>query len=257
MDLATLVGVISGVVLIAGAILLGGSLGDFIDIPSMAIVLGGSTAALLITFPLSKVKAVFGVTRKVLQAGKLEVAPWYHTIVELATIARRDGVLALEERLPDISDEFLRRGLQMMVDGNAPDAVSAILQQEIENMESRHSVGQAIWGGLGNYAPAFGMIGTLVGLVQMLKNMSDPSTIGSGMAVALITTFYGAVIANLFCIPIKGKLEQRSDEELQLKRMLLAGIMSIQAGDSPRIVGEKLLVYLAPAERAKITEGGK
>ncbi len=257
MDIGTLIGIAAGTFLILGSIIYGGgmnigALGAFIDYPSMGIVFGGTIAALLINFPLPKVRAVLSVTMKTISAGKLEIMPWYGTIVEMATIARRDGILALEDRLPEISDTFLRKGLQMMVDGSGPDAVVAIMEKEIANMEERHMVGQAIWGGIGNFAPAFGMVGTLVGLVQMLQNMSDPSSIGAGMAVALITTFYGAVIANLFALPIKGKLEQRSNEELYLKRMLLMGIMAIQAGDSPRIVGEKLLVFIPPSEREKI-----
>jgi chemotaxis protein MotA len=124
---------------------------------------------------------------------------------------------------------------------------------EITNMEDRHTIGHSIWKSQGNYAPAFGMIGTLIGLIQMLQNLDDPSKIGSGMACALLTTFYGALYANLFCIPIQGKLEQRTAEEVQLKKMLLSGILSIQAGDSPRIVGEKLQVYLNPVERAGLT----
>ena len=127
-------------------------------------------------------------------------------------------------------------------------------------METRHSIGHQVWDSMGNYGPAFGMIGTLIGLVKMLQNLSDPSSLGGSMAVALLTTFYGALMANLFCIPLKGKLEQRTAEEVELKRMLLAGVLSIQSGDSPRVIGEKLEVYLAPADRAKLkeeSEGGE
>ncbi|RMD78219.1 MAG: motility protein A, partial [Lentisphaerae bacterium] len=166
-----------------------------------------------------------------------------------ATIARRDGLLALEERIPQIEDPFLRRGLQMALDGTPPEAVKEIMELEIEIMEERHKVGHDIYKNMGNYGPAFGMIGTLIGLVNMLQNLSDPSKIGAGMAVALLTTFYGAFFANLFCIPIQGKLEQRTAEEIKLKKMLLNAIISIQAGDSPRIVGEKLLVYINPDQR--------
>ena len=258
MDLGTLAGVLAGTFLIMGSIMYGGgnasALKAFIDYPSMGIVIGGTIAALLINYPLPKVRDVLKVTMKVMSAHKLDLMPWYAIIVEVATVARRDGILALEDRLPKIDDAFLRKGLQMMVDGSAADAVQTILEKEIANMEERHLIGQSIWGAIGNFGPAFGMIGTLVGLVQMLQNMSDPSSIGAGMAVALITTFYGAVIANLFALPIKGKLEQRSAEELTLKRMLLLGIMSIQAGDSPRIVGEKLLVYIPPADREKVAK---
>lgn len=249
MDIGTLTGIIVGLILILGSIVMGGSPDSFIDIPSAMITIGGTIAATLITYPMPKVKAVFAVTKKIMNAGSLDISPWYRTIIDLATIARRDGILALEDRLDNISDEFLRRGLQMLVDGNPADVVSTILQMEIDNMEDRHSIGHSMWKSMGAYAPAFGMIGTLIGLIQMLQNLDDPSKIGSGMAVALLTTFYGAFVANMFCIPIQGKLEQRTAEEVHLKKMLLSGILSIQAGDSPRIVGEKLQVFLAPGER--------
>ncbi len=250
MDIGTLLGILLGVCLVSGPIVMGGAPGSFIDPGSAMITFGGSIAALLISFPLPKVKAVLAVTKKTLSSGSLEIVPWYTTLIDLATIARRDGILALEERLEGINDDFLKRGLQMIVDGSPADAVRQIMEMEIENMEMRHAIGHDIWKSLGNFAPAFGMIGTLIGLVNMLQNLSDPSKLGGGMATALITTFYGAFLANLFCIPLQGKLEQRTQEEVHLKKMLLAGILSVQSGDSPRMVGEKLEVYLTPAERA-------
>ncbi len=254
MDIGTLGGIALGLLLIIGSIVSGGSGDAFIDIPSGMVTLGGTLAAVFITFPLPKVKAVIAVTKKIIQAGNLDVTPWYSVVIEMATIARRDGVLALEERIPDIEDEFLKKGLQMMVDGNPPESVKAILEKEIENMEDRHLIGHTIWKSMGTYAPAFGMIGTLVGLVNMLQNLDDPSKIGSGMAVALLTTFYGAFYANLFCIPIQGKLEQRTGEEVKLKQMLLAGVLAIHAGDSPKIVAEKLKVFLSPDERLTLDD---
>lgn len=256
MDIGTLAGIGLGIILIIGPIVLSGLLMAFVDIPSLLVTLGGTISAILITFPIPKVKAVFAVTKKILNAGSLEISPWYQVVVDLAAVARRDGILALEDKLQTITDDFLKRGLQMLVDGNPADAVSTILEMEITNMEERHTIGHSIWKNMGSYCPAFGMIGTLIGLVQMLQDLSDPSSIGVGMAVALLTTLYGAFIANLFCIPIQGKLEQRTAEEVALKHMLLAGILSIQAGDSPRVVGEKLQVYLTPAERAILNEAG-
>jgi len=254
MDLGTLGGIIFGLVLIVYSIKLGGDIGSFVDIPSVLCVVGGTLAAVAITYPIPKVISILNVTKKTVLSGSLALAPWYQTLVDLASIARRDGILALEDRISGISDEFLKKGLQMLVDGSSADIVSSILEQEIENMEARHIIGHSIWKSVAAYAPAFGMIGTLIGLVLMLKNMSDPSSIGAGLAVALITTFYGAVIANLIATPLQGKLEQRTSEEVQLKKMLLAGILSVQAGDSPRVVGDKLMVYLSPAERAKVAE---
>jgi len=252
MDSTTLFGVLLGVVLIVGAIVAGGSGSSFVHIPSMMITFGGTLAALLITYPAQKVKAVISVAKKLLNAGDLDLTPWYHTIVDISGTARRDGLLALEGRLAEVNDEFLRRGLQMMVDGNAPEDLTAMLETEITNLEERHGVGHSIFSSLGTYAPSFGMIGTLIGLVQMLRNLEDPSEIGNGMAVALLTTFYGAFAANLLFIPMQGKLEQRTDEEVALKRMLLTGVLAIQAGDSPRVVGDKLQSFLNPAVRAQL-----
>jgi chemotaxis protein MotA len=254
MDLGTLAGVIFGILLIVFSIKLGGDLGSFIDIPSVLCVFGGTFAALAINYPIPKILSILKVTKKTLMSGSLALTPWYQTIVELATVARRDGILALEDKIESLGDEFLKKGLQMLVDGNPADVVSEILEQEIENMEARHGVGHAIWKSIAAYAPAFGMIGTLIGLVLMLKNMSDPSSIGAGLAVALITTFYGAVVANLIASPLQGKLEQRTAEEVHLKKMLLAGILAIQAGDSPRVVGDKLLVFLSPEDKLKVSE---
>ena len=255
MDMTTLGGIALGLFLIFGSIAAGGSFAAFIDIPSVLITIGGAIAAILINFPASRVKETFAVAKKTINAGDLDVTPWYHEVIDVATIARRDGVLALEEKIPQLNEEFLKRGLQMMVDGSAPEVVESILEDEIEKMEERHQVGHDIFKNLGGYAPAFGMIGTLIGLVQMLQNLSDPSSIGAGMATALLTTLYGAFFANLFCIPMQGKLEQRTSQELTLKQMLLAGILAIQAGDSPRVVGEKLLTYIAPAKREEVANG--
>lgn len=252
MDLGTLGGVVFGVILIVFSIKLGGDIGSFIDIPSVLCVVGGTLSAIAISYPLPKMISIINVTKKTLLSGSLALTPWYQTLVDLAALARRDGILALEDRVASLQDEFLKKGLQMLVDGNPAEVVSQILEQEIENMEARHQVGHSMWKSIAAYAPAFGMIGTLIGLVLMLKNMSDPSSIGAGLAVALITTFYGAVIANLIATPLQGKLEQRTSEEVHLKKMLLAGILSIQAGDSPRVVGDKLMVYLSPADKAKV-----
>jgi chemotaxis protein MotA len=251
MDVTTLSGVVLGFILIVGAVMAGGSGAAFIHIPSLMITMGGTLAALLITYPAHKVKAVFSVARKLLNAGDLHMMRWYQVIVDFAAIARRDGLLALEDRLGEIEDGFLRSGFQMMIDGNSPEDVIAVLENEIVNLEERHEVGHSIFRSLGSYAPAFGMIGTLIGLVQMLKNLNDPSEIGNGMAVALLTTFYGALTANLLCIPMQGKLEQRTKEEVALKRMFLSGVLAIQAGDSPSVVGEKLKAYLNPSERER------
>ena len=249
MDFATIGGVVMGIILLLGAILGGGSLGAFIDIPSIMVTLGGTIAAILIAYPIEKVKTIVAVTMKLIKAGQLDPTPWYSKVLEIAQIARRDGLLALEDQIPGIEDPFLQRGLQMALDGTPPEAVEQIMELEIENLESRHEIGHSLWKDMGTFSPAMGMVGTLIGLVNMLQNLDDPSKIGAGMAVALLTTLYGAIFANMFCIPFQTKLEKRTAEEVLLKRMLLTAIISIQAGDSPRVVGEKLMVYIKPAQR--------
>ncbi len=250
MDLATIGGLVGGFVLILASILMGGGLGMFIDIPSMVVVIGGATAALFINFPVGKVLGTVGVLRKAMFFDAEDPTKTIEKMVSYAERARKEGMLALEEDSETEPDKFLAKGLRLAVDGTDPQLLSRILETDISALESRHKEGQAIFEQLGAFAPAFGMIGTLIGLVQMLANLSDPSSIGGGMAIALLTTFYGAVIANLVALPIAGKLKARSEEELHSREMIIEGIMSIQSGDSPRIVQEKLKSYLTPAQQA-------
>ena len=172
-------------------------------------------------------------------------------------LARREGILALEDSASELDDAFMKKGIQLAVDGTAPDILKEIMEIEIAYIEERHSLGQDILGFLADACPAFGMIGTLIGLIQMLKTLEDPSQIGAGMAVALITTFYGAFVANLFAIPMAAKLKTRTKEEVLCKTLVIEGVMSIQSGDNPRIVEEKLKSYLSPKLRISSEgEGG-
>ncbi len=247
MDIGTIGGFVLGMVLILGSI--GSGIGAFIDIPSVVITIGGAFSALLITYPVPKVKRAMGLTMKAINSEPYDLMPMYNELIELATIARRDGILALEEKIEALENQYLKNGLQMLVDGSAAEQVKTILDLEVELMEERHAVGQDMWGDMATYTPAFGMIGTLIGLVNMLSNLSDPAGVGAGMAVALLTTLYGAGFANLCCTPLQGKLAKNSSDEVALKTMLKCGIMGIQAGDSPRVLGEKLIVYIPPDER--------
>lgn len=257
MDITTIGGIGLGLLLIVGSIITGPTgVGAFVDIPSLLITIGGMFAALLITYPMKTMKTLVGVSMKIFFSASPEFEPLYKEIVEMATVARRDGILALEEKIGALENDFLKRGLQMMVDGNPPEVISAILNKDLENMEDRHLVGNSLYKNMGGYAPAFGMVGTLIGLIQMLQDLSDPNALGVGMATALITTLYGAFFANLFFIPMAGKLAERSAEEILVKKMLLEGVLSIHAGDSPRIVGDKMLVYMTPAERVAVSGGG-
>ncbi|HHE46180.1 MAG TPA: motility protein A, partial [Bacteroidetes bacterium] len=165
---------------------------------------------------------------------------------------RREGILAIEMELETVDDDFLKSGIQYAVDGTEPEYIRAIMESELQSLDERHKLGQSIFLAMGTYAPALGMIGTLIGLIQMLSGLDDPSKIGEGMATALVTTLYGAMIANLFFLPVAGKLSNRSKEETLQKELILEGILSIQSGDNPRFVREKLLTFLPPAARAEI-----
>ena len=254
MDISSIIGVIVMTVSVLYTLMAGGSLMLFWDPPAMVITYGGAIACMFLAFPLKTMLNVFKITKNIFFSPKLDMIPSYTFIVELATIARRDGILALEEKITNIEDKMMKRGLQLLVDGSPVETVKAIMEKEIENMEKRHEIGHKFWEKFGYFGPAIGMVGTLIGLVQMLANLNDPSKIGSGMAVALLTTFYGAMIANFIALPFENKLMQRTNEELLLKHMVMEGLLSIQCGDSPRVVGEKLLVFLPPAEQDKVTE---
>ena len=254
MDKATLLGIILGFSLIIASIQMGEGIGLFVNLPSILIVLGGTLASTLICFPGAQVFKVMGVVRNAffqeieIPLDKIE------TLVTFAERARREGILALENAVESVDDVFLKSGIQLAVDGVEPQLIRDILQTELSFLEDRHRTGQAVFTTLGFYSPAYGMIGTLIGLVQMLVTMKNPSTIGESMALALLTTFYGAVLANALFLPIAAKLKRRTQEEILLKELTIEGIMSIQSGDNPRIVRQKLMAFLSPNMRAAIQE---
>ncbi|RKZ19721.1 motility protein A [bacterium] len=254
MDFATIVGLVAAFGLIVWSILLGGNLSGFVDMPSVAVVLGGTLGALLINFPLQKITGMASIIKKTVLFQTEDPDAIISKIVKYAERARREGMLALEEESENEEDEFLRKGLRLAVDGTDPQLLEKILETDLDQVESRHAEGAKILSTGGTFAPAFGMIGTLIGLVNMLGALEDPSQIGAGMATALITTFYGAVVANAFFLPMAGKLEARSKEEMLGKYMVIEGIMAIQSGDSPRIVEEKLKSFLSPSLRRKVDE---
>jgi len=250
MDIATIVGLVVGAGLVVVSI--GGSLTSFIDMPSLMIVVGGTVGATLISFPL---KDMLGVMKVIQHALFVRVKPPNDLVEQLVSYsqkARRDGMLALENVAKNIDDAFLKKGIDLAVDGTQAELVKEILETEMEYISERHRVGAAIMDAMGSYAPAFGMVGTLIGLIMMLQSMEDPSSIGPSMAVALITTFYGSLLANLIFIPLASKLKKRSKEERLRKEMIIAGIMAIQAGDNPRLVEQKLNTFLPPAERKTV-----
>ncbi len=251
MDKASFGGLAMGIGLLVLAVLIapGASFGAFIDYPSVAMVVGGAAAALAIAYPIGAILKFPKVLLKVFFPKQQELGPVIAQLVEFAEIARRDGILALESKTAEIEDPFILLGLQMAVDGTDKDLMETILRSEMEAVAARHKTGKGLLETYGRYAPAFGMIGTLVGLIIMLGNMSNPDAIGPGMAVALITTLYGAIASNLFALPFADKLGYYSKREMEVRETIIRGILSIQEGDNPRVLEQKLNTLLPVAER--------
>ena len=249
MDLSTIIGFVFCVTVVIAGILQGGTLGGFSDLPSFLIVVLGTLGALAVAFPFPVLFASFKVMTKALTFTPRDPKSLLTTLQEMSNRARREGTLSLEEFISTMDDEFFARGIQLVVDGHEPQAVEDILYLEIEKIQERHKQGITFFEGLGELAPAFGMIGTLIGLVNMLSKLDDPSAIGPAMAVALLTTLYGSLIANVFALPIAKKLKYRSDEEVQEKELIAQGILSILNRESPRFLVERLNVQLSPTER--------
>lgn len=252
MDIGTIIGLVAGAAMLLWSILMASDIGPFIDYPSIVLVVGGSVCAALMSFPMQHVMSIARVLRKAIFLKAQNPKELIANLVKYAEIARRDGILALENVTANVTDPFLVQGIQMAVDGTDPELIESILMSDLEAIDARHSEGKALLDNIGKFAPAFGMIGTLVGLVIMLKNMSDPSSIGPAMAIALLTTLYGAVMSNMFALPLAEKLGRRSKEELLLKMIIIRGVMSIQSGDNPRIVEQKLKTFLPVSKRDAI-----
>lgn len=228
------------------------NIGAFVDIPSIQIVVLGTIAAVFIAFPMEKILQLPSVLKIAFSSDKLDPVESIRLLVEFAEQARREGILALENRAQQVSDEFLKKGLQLAVDGTEPDLIRDILQTEISYVQKRHQAGVEILEFMATLAPGLGMIGTLIGLILMLGSMSDVASIGPNMAVALITTMYGSIVANTFCLPVANLLVQKSSHEVLVKNMMLEGIMSLQSGDNPRVVEEKLSVFIDPSRRVAV-----
>jgi len=255
MDLGTIVGLALGPVMIVLGILTGGAgLGLYINIPSVFVTIGGSVAGILISNPLNRVVGVVRYFVHIIRVPNYEEERIITRLVTFSEKARREGLLALEDDLEEVEDEFLKNGIQLVVDGTDPEIIKSILNTELNKIQERHSVVIKLFDDWGKLAPAWGMIGTLIGLVAMLGNIEDKSAIGSGMATALITTLYGAILANWVFIPIKNKLEDRDSAEALVKEVMIEGILSIQSGDNPRILEQKLLSFLPPNRREAIKQ---
>jgi len=249
MDLATVLGIVIAFGLVIASLVMGGSPGVFINFPSALIVFGGTIGATLINYPLKNVIGVIGIIKNTFLYKAESPSAMIERFLEYAQKARKEGILALEPILKEIDDDYMRKGLQLTVDGMEPDVIREVLETEIAYLDERHELGAEVVSTMGSFAPAMGMIGTVIGLIQMLQTMNDPSTIGPAMAVALITTFYGAILANLVFNPMAGKLRARHKEEVLLRELILEGIISISKGENPRIIEEKLNSFIPPKER--------
>ncbi|HAN26860.1 MAG TPA: flagellar motor protein PomA [Halieaceae bacterium] len=252
MDLATLLGLVGAMGVVMAAIITGGSPIIFMNVPSILIVLGGTALVVMMKFTLGQFFGAFKVAARAFMFKLDEPEDLITQVVELATIARKEGMLALENA--EINNEFLRDGVRMLIDGNNREVVSAVMSKDLQQTIDRHKWGSKVFSATGDVAPAMGMIGTLIGLVQMLSSMDDPKSIGPAMAVALLTTLYGAVLANMVAIPIADKLDLRKAQEGRIKAMCIDGVLAIQEGQNPRIIESMLKAYLEPKERNKEAE---
>ena len=247
MDIATFIGLILGTLLILGAIFLGGSIGIFVNIPSVLVVVGGTLSTAFIRFGMGDVINSSKVVMNTFFTKLSMPQKVIQEIVNLANIARKNGLIVLEQQ--PIEDPFLKKAIMYCVDGHEAEFIEEVLKKEVNLTVERHDIGRKVFSGMGDAAPAFGMIGTLIGLVQMLANMSDPASIGPSMAVALLTTMYGAILANLVFLPLADKLALRSQEEERIRRLIIEGVLGILKGINPRVMEEFLETFLPPKER--------
>jgi chemotaxis protein MotA len=252
MDIATIVGILLGFTVITTAIVSSGGWQMFIHLPSMAITIGGMLCATLIHFSLPQFIGIFAVVKKTIVTKIPSQSQLIQKMVNYAAINRRDGALALEQEIHNANDVFLGKGLQMLVDGQDSEQIRELMSMEIQYLQDRHSVGKKILEFMGAASPAFGMIGTLIGLIQMLRSLESPESIGSGMAVALLTTFYGALTANLIFLPLAGKLGLYSKAETTVMEMIVEGICAIARGENPINVREKLQAFVSHSRRREV-----
>ena len=252
MDIATIIGILLGFTVVTSAIVTGGGWQMFIHLPSLGITVGGMLCATLIHFSLPQFLGIFSVVKKTIITKVPSQSELIQKMVNYAAISRRDGPLALEQEIRKVDNLFFAKGLQMLVDGQESDTINEIMSMEIQYLQDRHAIGKKILEFMGSAAPAFGMIGTLIGLIQMLRSLESPESIGAGMAVALITTFYGALTANLIFLPLAGKLGLYSKAESTIMEMIVEGICAIARGDNPTAVREKIQVFVSQGRREEV-----
>src|SRR3990170_3864001 len=252
MDAATLIGIVVGFGAIFGATFLeGGSPASLFNLPALMIVFGGTIGTAFLHFPMQRMLGLPKATARAFLSPRIDPNQMVGVFVEMADKARREGLLSLEEDAQALGDDFMKKGMLLMIDGTDPELLRSILQINISAFEKRHESNYSILEAMGGYAPTMGILGTVMGLISVLSHLSDPGNIGSSIAVAFVATFYGVFSANLMWLPLGGKLKTRSKEEQHMREVILEGILSIQAGDNPRIVQEKLEGFLAPALRGQ------
>ncbi len=261
MELGTIIGFVAGFIFIFVSLLLsaGGSftaMAGFVDYPSLLIVFGGSITSMFVAYPLPVVLNGLKSIGLIFKPQNNDPSEVIKKIIDLANLARREGLLALEEAVSDVEDQFLKKGIMLVVDGTDPELVRNILETELAYQDSRHKETAGVWEFWGELGPAYGMIGTLIGLVMLLASLEDPSLIGPKMSVAILTTMYGSLLANVLCIPVSKKMNYFNADEMLMKEVLIEGMLSIQAGENPRIIEEKLKSFLSPVQRANVGEEG-
>jgi chemotaxis protein MotA len=249
MDLATILGFTFGIGIIMWSMMHGGGLHAltmFVNVPALCVVGGGSMAAILVHFPLEDVKNVIKIILRTFSYRIPESRKQIEQIIEYANVARKEGLLALEGKLNEVNERFFAKGIRLAIDGFPAETIRDVLELDAEVEKHRHAIGKNMCQQFGTFAPAFGMVETLIGLVHMLSNLSDPSKIGAGMAGALVGTFYGAFVANMVFLPMAGKLEVRAKQEFQMRELMIEGIIAIQSGEKPVLIKQKLEGYVRP-----------
>ena len=260
MDIASVLGIVLCFAMCAYGIIDNAgiaNIGRYLDLPSAIITFGGAFFAVLASNSLADYIGGLKSFLLIFKGSNTDGKGMIQKIIELSNVARKEGLLSLEEAAGDLDDEFMKKGILLIVDGTDPELVRGIMETELVSIEERHTKKIGFWEDLGSMGPAWGMIGTLVGLVNMLYEMDDPSSIGPSMAVALITTLYGSLLANWICAPVASKLKSNNANEILIKSIMIEGLLSIQAGENPRVIEEKLKSFLAPADRAIQGDGGE
>lgn len=264
LDLASIIGLVLGFFLMIFGMVFSKDTGvdftritSFLDFSSVLITFGGTFGAVLASYPMQGFISGMKSMTLIFKVPNYDVVGTIRQIIELSNIARKEGLLALEESANNLEDPFMKKGIMLIVDGTDPELVRGILEAELVNIDARHQKNIAFWKQVGAMGPAWGMIGTLIGLILMLKDLSDPDSIGPNMATALVTTYYGSFIANWLSAPVAGKLASNNDDEMQLKEIMIEGLLSIQAGENPRVIEEKLKSFLNPNARDGMSEGGE